>query len=234
LTVFNCDQVFDVLTRGPFPTGDECDAAVDAHLEQCLECRRLADALRPAVELFEAVLPDESRCLPGYRRSSPPIVGNALGGVPESSTDDLPWPSDAGAEVTRTRSPSRPIFAPAAARDDALRLAAALLLGLAMGSLLLKSPGGPAPRTPGITLAVWKTHSQAVPRDVLLSLRFAEACWKTPLTTALGLSAAGEPADNDSLLLACCTLCHSASSEAAAAQVEISHLVASCRVCHVN
>lgn len=63
----NCDHVFDVLTRGPFPTGAESDAAVERHLSRCMECRRLATALRPAVELFEeAIRPEESRGLPSY------------------------------------------------------------------------------------------------------------------------------------------------------------------------
>src|SRR3972149_11756153 len=63
----NCDQVFNVLTRGPFPTGDPCDEDVEAHLETCADCWRLAEALRPAIEVFqEAVPPAESRDLPGY------------------------------------------------------------------------------------------------------------------------------------------------------------------------
>jgi hypothetical protein len=63
----NCDRVFDVLTRGPFPTGAASDAAVERHLGCCVECRRLATALRPAVELFEeAIRPEESHGLPSY------------------------------------------------------------------------------------------------------------------------------------------------------------------------
>jgi len=63
----NCEQVFNVLTRGPFPTGDPGDEEVEAHLERCADCWRLADALRPAIEVFqEAVPPAESRDLPGY------------------------------------------------------------------------------------------------------------------------------------------------------------------------
>jgi hypothetical protein len=63
----NCDQVFNVLTRGPFPTGDPGDEEVEAHLEFCSDCWRLAEALRPAIEVFqEAVPPSESRDLPGY------------------------------------------------------------------------------------------------------------------------------------------------------------------------
>ena len=71
----NCDRVFDVLTRGPFPTGDPSDDAVEIHLISCVECRRLAEALRPALELFEeAVTPEEgprsARLLgPAFRRA---------------------------------------------------------------------------------------------------------------------------------------------------------------------
>lgn len=64
----NCDQVFDILTRGPFPTGNPSDDLVERHLVACHPCRQLADALRPAVELFhEAIAIEESRLLPGYR-----------------------------------------------------------------------------------------------------------------------------------------------------------------------
>jgi hypothetical protein len=63
----DCDQVFSVLTRGPFPTGDSSDVAVELHLERCDECWRIAEALRPAHDLFEESIPaDETRDLPGY------------------------------------------------------------------------------------------------------------------------------------------------------------------------
>lgn len=63
----DCDQVFMILTRGPFPTGEAWDEQVEAHLEACTDCWRLAEALRPALEVFqEAIPPSESRELPGY------------------------------------------------------------------------------------------------------------------------------------------------------------------------
>lgn len=63
----DCDQVFMILTRGPFPTGELWDEDVEAHLETCGDCWRLAEALRPALEVYqEAVPPAESRDLPGY------------------------------------------------------------------------------------------------------------------------------------------------------------------------
>jgi hypothetical protein len=56
-----------ILTRGPFPTGEPWDEEVESHLETCSECWQLAEALRPALEVFqEAVPPAEGRDLPGY------------------------------------------------------------------------------------------------------------------------------------------------------------------------
>ncbi len=63
----DCDQVFMILTRGPFPTGEPWDEQVETHLERCSDCWRLAEALRPALDVFqEAVPPAEGRDLPGY------------------------------------------------------------------------------------------------------------------------------------------------------------------------
>lgn len=74
----DCDQVFMILTRGPFPTGDPTDEQVEAHLEACSDCWRLAEALRPAVEVFqEAVPPVESRDLPGYWGDARPARSSA-------------------------------------------------------------------------------------------------------------------------------------------------------------
>lgn len=73
----NCDQVFMVLTSGPFPTGRPHDAAVERHLEGCASCRRFAEALRPAGDIFqEAMAPTEGRDLPGYwgNTESPAVV----------------------------------------------------------------------------------------------------------------------------------------------------------------
>jgi hypothetical protein len=70
----DCDQVFMILTRGPFPTGESWDEQVEAHLETCTDCWRLAEALRPALEVFqEAVPPSEGRDLPGYWGDARPV-----------------------------------------------------------------------------------------------------------------------------------------------------------------
>src|SRR5262245_608748 len=63
----NCDDVFVILTRGPFPSGSSHDAAVERHLQKCLECQRLAEALRPNdAALRDSTAEDETSSLPGY------------------------------------------------------------------------------------------------------------------------------------------------------------------------
>ena len=82
----DCDQVFMILTRGPFPTGEAWDEQVEAHLESCTDCWRLAEALRPALEVFqEAVPPAESRELPGYWGDARP-AGLMLSQIAQSAT----------------------------------------------------------------------------------------------------------------------------------------------------
>jgi hypothetical protein len=77
----DCEQVFIILTRGPFPTGESWDEQVEAHLESCADCWRLAEALRPALEVFqEAVPPAESRDLPGYWGDARP-AGEVVAGL---------------------------------------------------------------------------------------------------------------------------------------------------------
>ncbi len=70
----DCDQVFMILTRGPFPTGEAWDEQVETHLESCADCWRLAEALRPALEVFQEAVPSaESRELPGYWGDARPM-----------------------------------------------------------------------------------------------------------------------------------------------------------------
>ena len=86
----NCDQVFDMLTRNSFPAAETTDDAVEFHLRACHDCRQLAEALRPAVDLFhESLHPADRRELPAYH-------GDALA----TSDQDLPALIDALVERT--------------------------------------------------------------------------------------------------------------------------------------
>lgn len=56
-----CDDVFEVLTRGPFPTGEhETDFPIERHLTVCHSCRELAEALRPATEMLSEQPADDA------------------------------------------------------------------------------------------------------------------------------------------------------------------------------
>lgn len=73
--VFTCDDVFDVLTREPFPSGGAEDEFVESHLAVCHECRQLAEAFRPAVSLFhESMSAGIDDQLPMYRGRLQPII----------------------------------------------------------------------------------------------------------------------------------------------------------------
>jgi len=73
--VFTCDDVFDILTREPFPSDGANDEFVESHLAVCHECRQLAEAFRPAVGLFhESLAAGFDNELPMYRGRLKPII----------------------------------------------------------------------------------------------------------------------------------------------------------------
>lgn len=61
-----CDDVFEILTRAPFPTGEhEVDFPIERHLTVCHSCRELAEALRPVTAvLAEGQAEEESEEIP--------------------------------------------------------------------------------------------------------------------------------------------------------------------------
>ncbi len=148
----NCDRVFAVLTRGPFPTGDPSDEAVETHLARCAECRRLAEALRPAARLKderglrapemigrmveEIVGAEERRMLPGYWGDAGSEEAGAL--LARFSDGDRPGAGSAGptsiagsmARGPRTASASRGVFR----HPRIWIMGAAVALGLALGA----------------------------------------------------------------------------------------------------
>src|SRR5688572_24152816 len=73
--VFSCDEVFDILTREPFPSGGDNDELVESHLAVCHECRQLAEVFRPAVGLFhESLAAGFNAELPMYRGRLKPMI----------------------------------------------------------------------------------------------------------------------------------------------------------------
>jgi|GEM_PF-3950005 len=60
-TVLNCDDTFERLTAGPLDDTDDAKQAISEHLRECDSCRRIADALRPALHLVREALPRTQR-----------------------------------------------------------------------------------------------------------------------------------------------------------------------------
>lgn len=227
----NCDQVFDVLTRGPFPTGTACDAPVEAHLQVCPECRRLAEALRPALELFqEAIGPEESRDLPGYwcavsTERTGPLVSYAR-------------------DLEQNRAAPRPLVqVPSQSGFSALSawgLAASLALGVLLGSLASTrwSYDGFSSFAPDDAHGVIirsapddQPRFSAVEKKLLAGL--PAACYRNQPAPALrnvvGRQQVLDTADLGNL--ACCTECHNSASDSVSSHATVT-VSQSCQICH--
>lgn len=224
----NCDQVFDVLTRGPFPTGTACDEPVEAHLSACPDCRRLAEALRPAVELFqEAVDPEESRDLPGYWSTPASDRQAVLSYAPEVESHRTAHLAPGDAAALRGGNWSA---------LTAWRMVAMLAVGVTLGLLLSArssldrfdfSPFGSGAKRAPLAAPPKVARPGVNARLQLASL--PPAC----------LSGADEIAEHplrdrlDPALARyeCCSECHNASSQGvpAAATVQVAQ---SCQLCH--
>lgn len=230
----NCDQVFDILTRGPFPTGTACDSHVEAHLRNCSECNRLAEALRPALELFqEAVDPEESRDLPGYwcavatDRTQPAVV----------QAKQVPQP------VVTNRWAKAPVvkhFSGVAV----WRLAAALVLGITVGAVL--SVRGTldafSPLPPRVAEAIaqsssndhhgypFLTVSDRKQLAVLPAACFRHHPGSAPRYSVTTPQVLGQA---DLANLNCCTECHNATSDVVSTSATLT-VTQSCQICHKN
>ena len=242
----NCDQVFDILTRGPFPTGHRSDRAVELHLGECPECQRLANALRPAIELFqEAISGDEGRELPGY-----------WGGMIDESEEFQPTgrltqvtrhlPAALHRRIDRSRR-----WVSAQTGGNGLRFLAAMLIGVALGAVVwtagVPARESAAPRLANIDSDASKeTASAQVPgwtnassvsnaSDLQTTLQLAQACL-TPGSLFSG--EAGEGGSYAAVLSVadlaqqhCCTRCHHALADKShpKATAAVAH---SCEICH--
>jgi len=87
----SCDDVFEVLTSGPFPTGRvHEDRNIEAHLKVCHECRELAEALRPATDMLasNSINCDETQPLPSY---TPHLLSASIIENPANSWRGFEW-----------------------------------------------------------------------------------------------------------------------------------------------
>lgn len=259
-----CDQVFERLTRGPFPGGPFADgstsdpaedARVERHLACCHDCRRLAEALRPAVELFHEAL-ERTDDLPRYAGA----LREERESLPRVALAEPPLPTVA--RQRRARSAARVAGEPVpelctlaepaplrrswigAAFDGRRLWDAAFCVATVAASvtvaILLAQFAGPAnfgERTAtAATLsdADWSRFSGVVAND-----RVRE--WTLP-TECAALSTKTQTERTAATQVACCTLCHVAGGapvEAATsdlsnafADVRPALLLSSCATCH--
>jgi hypothetical protein len=223
----NCDQVFDVLTRGPFPTGDAGDASVEHHLRACHECRSLAEALQPAVELLhEAIAPGEASGLPEYQGALARLddrVTTVLASRPALASRPTPLSVRRLANKVERRTSSVATYA---------RFTAALVLFVALGSLVwgvlstTKHPIARGDRMPA------RLDQAGLVR--LASLPMAAQCFPRELLPVAG--AAAQPAAPAAILsdaLRCCTECHNPASANRVVLGTVVTFTESCTACHL-
>lgn len=208
----NCDLVFEILTRGPFPSGEPTDASVELHLSRCHDCRRLAEALRPAVELFHETLAyeEDGGSLPGYYG----LLSEADEPQPTAVLAMAPW--------REAPAPRQALPAPLPRRwRNSLPQAGQLLGAMSLGAAVCVAfaivvAQSPSPRQhPSESLRAGAPMAAlnvaALPgRDVqtrLAALHLPEACLETSSLTADRGSGAPLHAANH---LLCCTHCHNA------------------------
>ncbi|MBX3415448.1 MAG: hypothetical protein KF708_22380 [Pirellulales bacterium] len=252
----NCDRVFDILTRGPFPSGAPSDERVERHLSNCPACRRLAAALQPAIELFEeAITPDEGRDLPAYWGDLFVADQDDHGGRYGSSS----WRGGTSTRLATKLRHATGLDLETVRRTlpTAWRLSAAVLLGICIGGLLRSADLGSTAAVPPVT----PTHSEAfaadtdddkplrpvaaavIPSQVSLAELRLVAC--TFATTAPSPPKGRKhlklpphdvaPIPLQARDVACCTDCHNAHNE----QIQITRettvqIVHTCKHCHTD
>src|SRR4051812_18327410 len=242
-TLLNCDQVFEVLTRGPFPTGEPEDEAVERHLRACHECRQLAEALRPAVALLhESISTDDAMELPEYQGALPwrrPQRRSRLS-IARLSREEL---ADAKCN-TRQRDVSLRSTNWSAA-IMALRVVAASLLAFAIGALLFAVSWTPERDNRGQRDGLFaaadfrRDHDLGIPTGngllQLAKLDLPFACLPL-LHRPISIEHAGQIAaalEGGSLAnIRCCTECHRAGVKQPASPRLIAVTEQNCQACH--
>jgi hypothetical protein len=226
----NCDQVFDILTRGPFPTGTACDTAVEIHLGGCPECHRLAEALRPAIELFqEAIGPEESRDLPGYwcavaTDRSQPVVSYTR------AVEPRPAPTQEWSSASVVRGFSS---------VSAWRMVAMLMLGVTLGTLAAMRFNvdnfsiPPFSHAAGSAMSAPEGRPRLTPAQHSALAVLPAACTRNRPVSAPRYTVRGDQLLAQANLdnLTCCSNCHNAHSDMV--PHEATAVVAQrCQLCH--
>jgi anti-sigma factor RsiW len=224
----HCDRVYSILTRGPFPSGEVTDVAVEIHLAHCVECRRLAEALRPLDRQSHEAISAEASRLPGYRGDHP--EWNTAAAVEKKSLAPAPRMLR---RVPRPLAPFRPG-----------RFIATLLFGGLIGAVLTSiNDGGSSAGRSGMVSASFagqpadsRTEAR-VQAQLIYGLNLPRACNKLDEALFYPLSS-DERAQRHlktpppSFVNQCCTQCHVAGGPTQIGPSHRTKLVSSCVICH--
>jgi hypothetical protein len=239
----NCDYVFDILTRGPFPSGGADDAAVERHLAACHGCRELAEALRPAVELLhESVSGDEGDSLPGYRGALRPETARldlwtSVAVAAESSDEhSVEARSSQGASPSRQKRTTLVGYATAALAGVLL----ATLIGLAGWPWNHDAASLPASRHGAATVMAAPYQPDAEGLRTLVALNLSEVCFprnvvlhdRAGIASSTSTSSAGTADGITHEAVLCCTECHYSGSAHRPPPEAVATVQMQCHVCH--
>gem|GEM_PF-1868259 len=242
----NCDRVFMVLTRGPFPTGDAEDHAVEEHLLDCASCRRLALALQPSIELFEeAASLDEKGDLPTY-------WGQLVSGTPstgmENDSEEIDFarnmPRPKATRFARVDSPPRHSHHDQTDARSRWPLAGAFLIGIVFCLTTIEwlvntsdsRANRPLNRAFQANDATWRSHpAMGFPTNAvgLVCPRIVQKRHQDDVQTGQAAAAKTPPVSNaNSQESACCTKCHVAGDPSGLSDRALAKVVLACQGCH--
>ena len=230
--MINCDSVFSILTRGPFPTGEASDFDVEDHLDRCRDCRRLAEALRPTPHQGpEAVDSDEGWQLPVYwsEHGDASASGGRQGVVAtaQAAVDRL---------VRRVRRRRRPLVDPIG-----LRMLISLVVGIGFGFLWREASeleGRPSTRAAEARNSVENRFLRQAPRQTV-ECEILETMGLAPAECYRAFPLAPRPIDDRGPQLfapryaeiECCSKCHHAGGSQAKAGA-LATVARTCGACH--
>lgn len=227
--MIHCDEVFDILTRGPFPTGAPSDGIVESHLNHCDACRQLAEALRPAIELLqEAIESDECDSLPRYGGAAVSRTDWSDGHhTPLSTKQLIVRPMTRAATTLRQKTVAWPW-------RSAGKFVAAACVGLALAGLLrqIAAPHHSFPRASAVPVAVaanWRLDTDG--RQWAVEHGLSDRC-REIINGVTVVAAPGRQTMNDTLQLACCLGCHQADRNHRLPPERVGGFVQACQACH--
>lgn len=226
----SCDSVFDVLTRGPYPavsseanrddeTNTDLHQSVDQHLAACHDCRKIAEALRPATRLIHEVMSAEAAAgLPVFRTDLPQLnQSGEMTLLVDRPAEALTSLSSTGRAVSRSNFIIR--FA---------TIAACLLVGCIVGFGLRGGPGSDTPpeSSGGVVIFEQGDSPNMVVVTDLAQLNLDEQCHRQVVYTQ-------HPTEGElNNEFDCCTRCHRSHGDTAATN-RTTVIASSCVACHI-